>query len=183
MLKQFLRVQWNEPSVGDWTETVKINLEEFGIPSNPEAIKYKSRESFKRMVKCKAQEYALKELRKEQVKHSKMANLTYTELKAQEYLTLNNTRAEYVMNIFKFRVRMAPFGENFRGGEEHIICPLCQNHWDSQVMSFQCSYFRGKVAIDCDMEDVLSDKVTVETGKTLTKMLKIREEKLKEKNS
>ena len=112
-----------------------------------------------------------------------MANLTYTELKAQEYLTLNNTRAEYVMNIFKFRVRMAPFGENFRGGEEHIICPLCQNHWDSQVMSFQCSYFKGKVVIDCNMEDVLSDKVTVETGKTLTKMLKIREEKLNEKNS
>ena len=123
------------------------------------------------------------ELRKEQEKHSKMANLIYTELKAQDYLTSENTRAEYVRNIFKFRVRMAPFGENFRGGEDHIMCPLCQNHWDSQTMSFQCSYFRGKVAIECDMKEILSDKVTVETGKTITNMLRIREDKLKENNS
>ena len=183
MLSQFFRVQWNDPSVGDWTETVQINLEEFGIPSNLEVIKSKSRESFKRLVKCKAQEYALMELRKEQEKHSKMANLIYTELKAQDYLTSENTRAEYVINIFKFRVRMAPFGENFRGGEDHIMCPLCQNHWDSQTMSFQCSYFKGKVAIECDMKEILSDKVTVETGKTLTNMLRIREDKLKENNS
>ena len=110
-----------------------------------------------------------------------MDNLYYPELKPQEYLTSANTRVEIIRNIFKFRVRMAPFGENLRGGENHVMCPLCLKHWDSQVMSFQCEVLKDKMNIDCDMTDILSEKVTVENGKTITRMLKVREMETKDK--
>ena len=70
---------------------------------------------------------------------------------------------------------MAPFGENFRGGEDHVMCPLCLKHWDSQAMSFQFEVLKDKLDDKCDMKDILSENVTVETGKTITRMLKIRE--------
>ena len=178
MLKKFFLTQWYQPCEGDWTETVKQNLEEFNIPCNFESIKSKSREAFKRLVRIRAKEYALLELTRKQEKHSKMDNLHYPELKPQEYLTSANTRIEIVRNIFRYRVRMAPFGENFRGGEDHVMCPLCMKHWDSQAMSFQCEVMKSKLDNKCDMKDILSENVTVETGKTITRMLKIRESEL-----
>ena len=75
MLKKFFLTQWYQPCEGDWTETVKQNLEEFNIPCNFESIKSKSRESFKRLVKIRAKEYALLELTRKQEKTFKNGQL------------------------------------------------------------------------------------------------------------
>ena len=175
--KSFLK-QWFEPCRGDWTEKVKEDLAEFDIPCDWEFIKSKSRDSFKRLVKRKAHECALKTLTEKQQKHSKMEKLVYTEIKAQKYLTLENIRVEQVRNIFRYRVRMAPYEENFKGDREHVICPLCGNHWDSQSMSFQCKYLKEKVEIGCDMTDIYTDDITLDTARTITDMLRARKEKL-----
>ena len=62
MLYQFFQTQWNNPSKGDWTETVKVDLKHFGIACDFKKIKSKSTEAFKRTVRIKAQEYALEKL-------------------------------------------------------------------------------------------------------------------------
>lgn len=46
-----------------------------------------------------------------------MKNLLYTSFKMQDYLQLKNMNPSQAKAMFKFRVRMAPFGENFRGGQ------------------------------------------------------------------
>ena len=46
--------QWDEPVKLDWTEQVKIDLQDFNIQPNLEEIKGKSKHSFKRIVKIKA---------------------------------------------------------------------------------------------------------------------------------
>ena len=175
MLYKFFVKQWYDPCRGDWTEKVKEDLAEFDIENDWNYLKSKSKDSFKSLVRTKAQEYALKILIKKQEKHSKMANINYTELKAQKYLTLENIKAEEVRNLFRFRVRMAPFGENFKGDREHVICPLCGNHWDSQAMSFQCEYITSRTNIMCDMADIYTDDINLETARTVTEMLRIRE--------
>ena len=45
MLSQFFHTQLTNPSKGDWTETVKGNLEEYGIAFDLELLKLKSKES------------------------------------------------------------------------------------------------------------------------------------------
>ena len=179
MLYKFFIMQWYQPCRGDWTETVKKNLEEFDIPCDFTYIKSKSGEAFKRIVKVKAQEYALKILTAKQQGHSKMDELSYSELKPQKYLTMENASIEHVRNIFRHRVRMSKFGENYRGNSDHVMCPLCGKHFDSQTLSFQCEFYRGKIDIKCNMTDIYSDNVTLDTAKTITKMMKLREEELR----
>ena len=179
MLYKFFIMQWYQPCRGDWTETVKKNLEEFDIPCDFTYIKSKSGEAFKRIVKVKAQEYALKILTAKQQGHSKMDELSYSELKPQKYLTMENASIEHVRNIFRHRVRMSKFGENYRGNSDHVMCPLCGKHFDSQNLSFQCKFYRGKLDIKCNMTDIYSDNVTLDTAKTITKMMKLREEELR----
>ena len=60
MLYEFFICQWYHPVRGDWTETVKEDLKDFDIPCDFQFVKSKSKESFKRLVKINAKEYALK---------------------------------------------------------------------------------------------------------------------------
>ena len=181
MLQKFFITQWNNPTKGDWTETVKENLEEMEIPVNLEFIKSISKERFKKMVKIKSQEYASKVLKEQQGKHSKMKNVLYTEIKIQSYLTNPGIKVEQMRNIFKLRTRMAPLGENFRGGKESICCPLCSTHLDNQEMFFKCPEVKKKINAECGMEKIYIENVGVETANIVSRMLKAREEMVEEK--
>ena len=158
------------------------NLKEFNIPCDFAYIRSKSAEAFKILVKTKAKKYALDQLTEKQQKHAKMEGLHYTEIKPQEYLMMKNARIDQIRNIFRFRVRMARYGENYRGNEDHIMCPLCYKHFDSQNLSFHCEFFKDKLEINCSMSDLYSDNVTIETVQTIDKMIKLREEHLRNKN-
>ena len=144
MLYSFFVTQWNNPTKGDWTEEVKQDLEDFGITCSFEQILKKSKLSFKNLVKAKAQDYALDNLLKKQSKHSKMKNLTYRELKMQSYLSSEEIETSEKNTISMFRTRMERFGENFRGSQGPILCPLCQTHLDNQEMSYQCLEIRKR---------------------------------------
>ena len=115
--------QWTNPTKSDWTETVRVNLEEFEVPCDFDFLKTMSKENFKRKAKI----VALANLKKKQAAHSKMRNLEYSKLELQSYLKLPGIKVDMPRNLFKFRTRMAPFGENFRGNQELITCLLCDN--------------------------------------------------------
>ena len=90
MLYSCFIVQWHNPSKGDWTELVKEDLDDFKIELSFENMQAKSKDSFKRIVKSKAKEYALKILLEKKSLHSKMENVDYTELKIQNYLWMRS---------------------------------------------------------------------------------------------
>ena len=127
MLSKFFHVQWENPVKFDWVLDVKQNLEEFELPSCLEAIQAMSTFQFKSLVKKRAKQYELTKLLelKEEKANSKMRNLTYSELKIQDYLLLKAINISEAKSLFKFRLRMAPFGENFRGGQKKVLFPLC----------------------------------------------------------
>ena len=97
------------------TETVKQDLVEFDIQCDFEYIKSKSKDAFKRLVKTKAKEVALEDLKSKQKQHSKIGNVPYNELKRQTYFNIRKIGVEEIRNIFRYRVRMAKFGIFFRG--------------------------------------------------------------------
>ena len=66
---------------------MKEDLSDFGIPCSFDFIEKKSKDAFKNYVKVKAKEYALRELKGKQAKHSKMENIKYSNIKKQTYLT------------------------------------------------------------------------------------------------
>ena len=72
-----------------------------------------------------------------------MINLSYSKKEIQEYLKLENINTAGAQTLFKYRLRMATFSENFRGKQGPASCPLCGDHLDSQQMSLQMNYWYG----------------------------------------
>ena len=117
MLSKFFFAQWENPSNLDWTLEVKNNLIEFGMKTNLDEIRKMSADRFKNLVKKHAKNFEFKRFLaiKEAKAKSKMKNLVYSELKIQDYLLLKEMNTSQAKALFKFRVRMAQFCQNYRG--------------------------------------------------------------------
>ena len=175
MLHTFFMTQWYNETEGDWTKEVRINLDEFGIPCDFDYIKSLSQLSFKNLVKRKAREYSLKVLQEKQSKHSKMNNLHYSELKLQDYFKMPGIKTKEMLNLFKWRTRMAPLGENYRENQGHIMCPLCQNHLDNQPTFLQCEVVKKESGVNMHIEDIYRETISLETARNLIKVEEFRE--------
>ena len=163
-------------STGDWTEQVKIDLADFHILPNLNEIKKKSKNCFKKMVKIKAKEYELSTLLKRKQTHTKMSNLSYSKLEMQEYLKLVNVNASMAKTLFRYRVRMADYGENFRAGSQMSTCPLCGLHLDSQSMAYEnCPVVKSKVDTVGSYTDIFGKYISVKVVKTLQNIDQLRE--------
>ena len=148
MISQVFRVQWSQPDKNDWALLVQQDLMDFNIEVNLSNIKRKSKISFKNLVKMRAHEYEFTQLLKSKQKHSKLENLWYSKLEMQKYLELNNMNNNEAQVMFKYRTRMAKYGENFRGNKSSVMCPLCHTHLDNQKMSYEnCPVLQKNISI------------------------------------
>ena len=178
MLYSFFITQWLNPSKGDWTEQIQEDLEDFKIPCSFDLIEKKSKEAFKKMVKTRAKEYALELLLKKQESHSKMENLSYTDIKIQDYFNSDQMNNEQKRMLFRFRTRMERFGENFRAGNDHVMCPLCFSHYDSQELSLECQEIKKEMTVVGTLKEIYTENIGSDIVNTLTKLTKIRKQKL-----
>ena len=174
MLYRFFVTQHNFPCKGDWTEIVKKDLEDFNITNSFDCIKSKSKDVFKKLVRQKSRDFALKKLTNMQQKHSKMKNLYYKEIKTQNYFSRDDIDNEQKKMLFQYRTRMAEYGENFRGGRKQVTCPLCNNHLDKQELSYTCSIITNKLEIQGEFTDIYSDHINKQTVETLQQITKLR---------
>ena len=182
MLSKFFWTQFNNPVKGDWTETVMDNIKDLEITEDLDVIKSKTKDTFKKHVKQKAREAALELLLKKKSKHSKLNNLEYTELTIQNYFKSKGISKEQARLIFKFRSRMVLFGQNYRGGQEAVPCPLCEEHPDSQTLLLECPFIKKHFPQQgIDITNIYSDNVDEETVKTLEAAMTIRNMYLNDK--
>ena len=180
MLYTFFITQWMNPTRGDWVLQVREDLKDLDIPCSFDFIRSKSKQAFKNLVKMKVKTYALKILKTKQLKHSKMSNVNYTSLKMQNYLSRSDLTQEEKKTIFKYRVRMERYGENYRGGAPSIKCPLCHTHLDNQEMSFQCPIIRQEVDIKGNYSDIYNETIQSETIQTIVKITRFRKTTLED---
>ena len=133
-------------------------------------------------MKAKSREFALNQLTHMQRSHSKIDDHYYQELAPQKYISLESARIDQIRNIFRFRTKMARFGENYKSNNDQVQapCPLCFNHLDSQSLSFQCEFFKDKLRISCNMNDLNKDDISLDTAITITKMMELREKQIDE---
>ena len=113
--------------------------------------------------------------------HSKMENTKYYDIKMQDYMKSETIKMKEAINLFKFRTRMAEFGENFRAGTSQIPCPFCKEDWDSQSHSFQCETIKKEVEIKVELNEIFISKISNAAALTITKILQERK-KLLEKD-
>ena len=172
MLFKVFMAQWEYPQTYDWVEQVKTDLRDFNMSLDLESLREKSLNSFKKYTKKKAYEYELKQLIGMKDLRSKLRNLSYEKLEMQQYLKDYDFMDAIV--IFKFRTRMAPFNENFKGQGPPKLCPLCENFIDSQIHSFHCSKMISHIEINGRYEDIFKQKINKELLKTLKKILEYR---------
>ena len=178
MLYSFFITQWYKPSKGDWTEQIKLDLEEFNIPIDLEYISSKSKDSFKKIVKRKSKELALRKLLKSKANHSKMTNLEYDTIQMQNYFLREDVKIEQKRLIFKYRTRMAEFGENFRAGRHTVMCPFCDLHLDSQDLGAKCLIMKTHMKIIGNISDVYSEHISNGTIETIEKISEYRKQNL-----
>ena len=176
MLYSFFISQWNQESKGDWTVQIRLDLADFQIPCSFDYIKGKTKNEFKSLVKRRAREYALNYLNIKKAKHSKLKNLNYKSQKIQSNLTSNKYTLAQKKTIFQYKTRMAKFGENFRGGKEHIMCPLCGLHLDNQAMSYMCEEIKSVIKVVGDINSIYDDNIDVQTVKTICSISEFRRE-------
>ena len=178
MLYKFFMAQWEDPVRQDWTELVKADLDDLGIKLSLEEIERKSKMSFKNLVKIKIKEFALDSLNMVKIKHSKMDNILYTELKIQDYLLSEEISVQQKRILFKFRTRMSNFEENFRGLNPPVPCKICCMHVDSQNHAVNCFETMKNVKVRGNYDEIFTNSISVETAAMLEKILEFRENKL-----
>ena len=176
MLYSFFIKQWNSPTRGDWTEQVKGDLKDLEIPCSFSHIQNFTKDAFKKDVKKKANNFALKELLKKKSVHSKMKKLNYNNLEIQNYFLEPSLKVDEIKTVFRYRTRMEKFGENYRGGKTEILCPLCKSHRDSQELSFQCAELKTITSNTGNIEEIYSENIGIDIIKTIFRISEFRKE-------
>ena len=174
MISKFFYAQWEHPQ--DWVEQVKKDVCDLGMPRDLETIEAKSVQGFKNITKKKAKEFEFRTLMEMKITKSasKMRNLDNKNLEMQTYL--EELDFSLASTVLKFRLRMAPFDDNYPGQGPPKPCPLCGNHLDTQSMSFQCAKIQEKIPSIGKYEDLFKKAViSKELAKTVKQTLEIRE--------
>ena len=135
-----------------------------------------SKNAFKTLVKKHAKRSEFLRLLKIKESKSKMKNLLYSEFKLQDYLLLKNMNTCQAKALFKFRVRMAPFGQNFKGGQVMAICPFCENHADGQEESWKCKAMNEIIDIHSEYQEIFGQTFSDGIIKTVQNLYIFREE-------
>ena len=73
---------------------------------------------------------------------------------------------------------MERFGENYRGGKTHVMCPVCKLHYDNQDLVLQCPEVRKNIPDDGNMKELYSETINTDIVETLTKVMKFRTTKI-----
>ena len=107
-----------------------------------------------------------------------MDNVTYTDLEMQDYFTSDQIDNQQKKTVFKYRTRMERFGENFRGGKDHVMCPVCTLHLDNQDLSLQCPEVRKEINCTGDIRELYGNAIRVEIVQTVTKVIQFRKSKI-----
>ena len=110
------------------------------------------------MVKRQSKQFAFENLTAVKDTHSKMENIEYSELMMQDYMKSSNIKLQEALTLFKFRTRMADFGENFRAGTTEVLCPLCSKELDNQSHSFHCKYILDEIVVKGNLKEIYLKK-------------------------
>ena len=124
LVSQVLWAQILKPVKNDWCNVVEEDLQQVGLGSlTIEDFQTFSKNKMKKLVKEAVKDSAFKYLMNNKEAKSKMKDLQYSELKMQEYLSVQNISNRHKKLAFKIRSNMLPMLNNLG---QKVICVVCQ---------------------------------------------------------
>ena len=138
LINQFLQAQLMSPTNGDWGSLVKKDISDLEMNITLKEIEDMSKGAFKKLVKDKVKNSALKYL--EGKKGSKSQDAKHQELTLQEYLAANNveTSVEVKQFAFQCRSRMLQLKTNMKNNHDEVLCSACGLCDETQLHLMQC---------------------------------------------
>ena len=133
MLSRFFWARWKNPVRGDWTERVKSDLKDLGLDMELEQIREMKKEKFKSLVRKACRKSAFNYLISKKDSHSKMRDLSYTDLSIQSYLTSDKIHPSKAKTLFLSRTRMLKVNNNFKQSHADLNCPLCSGEENNGI--------------------------------------------------
>ena len=113
LVSQVLWAQILKPVKNDWCNVVEEDLQQVGLGSlTIEDFQTFSKNKMKKLVKEAVKDSAFKYLMNNKEAKSKMKDLQYSELKMQEYLSVQNISNRHKKLAFKIRSNMLPMLNN-----------------------------------------------------------------------
>ena len=189
LTKRILVAQKNAPCPGDFVNLVEADMKMANLNMNYKEIESVSTEGFKKIVKMKIKDAALKHLKDLQSTHSKIKHITYDLFKCQPYILSPIFSNNDVNLLHSLRGRMINCKANFRGrhGDE-VSCPLCDDgSVDDQPHILVCPKIVEKLSVTeiakykVKYEDIFGDVSKQKEATVLfRKMLDIRKSLLED---
>ena len=142
LISKIFWAQKDNPTKNDWYSTVMKDLAEFGLDFlELTEIKSMKKDTFKKTVKEKCKELAMKYLLEDNEQKSKLKNFKYYQLQLQPYLTSKEISTRQKKILYRFRTRMVHVGKNYG---KKVKCPLCKKEDDTQEHLFECVILKIK---------------------------------------
>ena len=154
----------------DWAETVQNDKVEINLNLSDELIVKMKKKKFKKFLKCKIKETAMKYLNKIKNSHSKVENINYENLQVQPYLVDTKFTTNEKQLLFRLRTRMTNVKLNFRSSYQDLSCNLCASNslqsdihlLECETLIDKCSQLRNDIA--SEYEDIfgsLSEQLSI----------------------
>ena len=183
LIQKVYKDQCRKPIKDDWAIQVKDDLESVEISLSDEKIKWFRKAKFKKLVRSKIQENALKYLNDLKMSHKKVKTLIYK----KAYLKDSNLSIEKKQLMFRLRTRMLDIKDNFSFLYLDKECTLGCKDVESQEQLLNCdTIIKNCVELSEDLEveyeDIVGDitqqtkfinlyKYVMDTRKELMKTL------------
>ena len=171
MMYKVFTATCEHPIKNDFVLTCQKYLECLNIKLTFKEIKEMSEYSFKKFVKEQTKEAAFKYLiglKNKPGKHTKMANLDYSDLCIQEYLLDGNSNTEISKIIFKARGRNLDIKEHKRWKYGDDLCLGCNENIETENELLSCSGF-------CESNETENADISYSLvfGKSVSEMIKV----------
>ena len=181
ILYKFLSAQQLSSSRTDWIRQVRKDMSEIKLEISDVEIENMSKEMFKKIVKQKIENCAVKYLQEIKNSHSKTSQLQITKFQSAEYLKSNQLNLEEVQTLYKLRNRVIDLKENFKSSyQKNMWCRTCFLFNESQSHLLQCPAIVKKLKNEIDFKSIqysmlfstIDDQVKI--AKIYTVILKAR---------
>ena len=193
LIRRVYEAQKSNPTHGDFIVLVKKDLEDINEPFDEDKFTSLNRIQLKTHIRNKIRQLVFDDLKLQQMTHSKIRDIQYSQFKIQPYLKSHNFTPEMAGLLFSLRSSMIRnIKQNFSSSYQHNLkCKMIcndSNAIDSQFHLLNCTVLRmllseeeRKRATSVKYDDIFGSlKEQREAVVILSRLLEVREAQLEE---
>ena len=188
LIKEVYEAQKNDPIKGDFYQLIMEDFNEVGLSLTETEITSMKKEHYQKNVKVKVRQAALRYLKENQQRHSKVRDIKYPKFELSQYMESPLFDSRNIQTLLALRTRtVRGIRNDFSGMYDDLTCPLGCGDQDTLPNILTCSVLKDKLKTDTvatnhiSYDDIFSsnDGKQKQVTELYSHLLGIREELLK----